>query len=107
MFLEKPVKPDYEALLANLKREGTPKRVHYLELFLDGEISRAIINLYGIGSDISEDDPHRHWKMEIALKKLLMKSILMMYWSKLLKPCQKDTSAALVSHRPLCMTLMC
>lgn len=71
MFLEKSVKPDYEALLANLKREGTPKRVHYLELFLDGEISQAIIKRYGIGGDISEDDPYRHWKMEIALKRFL------------------------------------
>lgn len=71
MFLEKPVKPDYEALLANLKREGTPKRVHYLELFLDREISQSIIKRYDIGSDISEDDPHHHWKMEIALKRFL------------------------------------
>ena len=71
MLLDIPVKPDYEALLANLRREGTPKRVHYLELFLDGEIKQSIISRYGIGSDISQDDPYRHWKVEIALQRFL------------------------------------
>jgi uroporphyrinogen decarboxylase len=71
MLLDIPVKPDCEALLANLRREGTPERVHYLELFLDGEVKQSIIKRYGIGSEISEDDPYRHWKMEIELQRLL------------------------------------
>jgi uroporphyrinogen decarboxylase len=71
MLLDIPVKPDYEALLSNLRLEGTPKRIHYLELFLDGEIKRSIIDRYNIGSDISENDPYRHWKMEIALQRFL------------------------------------
>lgn len=71
MLLDIPVKPNYEALLANLRREGTPKRVHYLELFLDGEIKQSIIKRYGIGSDIPEGDPYRHWKMEIAVQRFL------------------------------------
>ena len=65
------VKPDYEAFLSNLKREGTPKRVHYMELFLDGEIKSSIINRYDIGSDIPKDDPYYHLKMEIALQRFL------------------------------------
>ena len=27
--------------------------------------------MYDIGRDIPEDDPYRHWKMEIALKRFL------------------------------------
>ncbi|MBD3185176.1 uroporphyrinogen-III decarboxylase-like protein [Candidatus Poribacteria bacterium] len=71
MLLDIPVKPDYEALLSNLRREGTPRRVHYLELFLDGEIKWSIINRYGLGKDIKEDDPYRHLKMEIELQRFL------------------------------------
>ena len=70
-MFEKSVRPDYEALLANLRREGTPERVHFLELFLDGEVKAAIIERFGIGADISEDDPHRHFKLEIALQRFL------------------------------------
>lgn len=71
MLLDIPIKPDYEALLANLRREGTPQRVHYMELFLDGEIKRAIIQRCGLGADISPTDPLRHWKMEFELQRFL------------------------------------
>lgn len=71
MLLDINVQPNYEALLSNLRLEGTPKRVHYMELFLDGEIKQNIINRYGIGSKIPEDDPYRYWKMEIELQRFL------------------------------------
>ena len=65
------LKPDYEALLANLRRQGTPQRVHFLELFLDGEIKTAIADRFGIGADIAADDPHRQLKFEIELQRFL------------------------------------
>jgi len=71
MLLDKPIKPDYEALMANIRRKGTSKRVHYLELFLDGEIKWKIINRYSIGKDISQDDPYGNWKIEIELQRFL------------------------------------
>ncbi|MBT6148224.1 MAG: hypothetical protein HOH74_22505, partial [Gemmatimonadetes bacterium] len=70
-MLQIPVQPDYEALLANLKRQGTPQRVHYLELFLDGEIKSAIIERFGLGAEIRADDPNRRWKSEIELQRFL------------------------------------
>jgi len=70
-LLDIPVQTDYEAFLANLRLEGTPKRVHYLELFLDGEIKQRIIRRYGIGSELSEEDPYYYWKMEIELQRFL------------------------------------
>jgi len=71
MLTDIKIKPDYEAFLSNLRREGTPKRVHYMELFLDGEIKTSIINRYGIGKDIPENDPYRYFKMEIELQRFL------------------------------------
>ena len=70
-MLSTPIQPDYEALLANLKRQGTPKRVHYLELFLDGEIKEAISERFGLSAEVPEDDPHRRWKLEIELQRFL------------------------------------
>ena len=66
-----PVRPDYEALLANLRRQGTPERVHYLELFLDGEIKAAIVDRFDLGGSIADDDPHRQVKLEIELQRFL------------------------------------
>jgi len=70
-MLDIPIKPDFEALLANLRRQGTPKRVHYLELFLDDEVKTAIADRYGIGSDIAAHDPHRQVRFEIELQQFL------------------------------------
>ncbi len=71
MLLDIPIQPDYEALLSNLKREGTPQRVHYMELFLDGEIKRIIQERFCIGADIPENDPYCGIKMEIELQRFL------------------------------------
>ena len=70
-MLDIPVQPNSEALLSNLSRERTPKRVHYMELFLDGEIKSAIAKQFGIGAEIPENDPSRHWKFEIELQRFL------------------------------------
>ena len=70
-MLRIPVKPDCEGLLANLRRQGTPRRVHYLELFLDGEIKTAIADRYGIGADLDVSDPHRNQRFEIELQRFL------------------------------------
>jgi hypothetical protein len=67
----KTVKPDADALIANLRRQGTPKRVHYMELFLDGEIQNAIIARYGIGAELDQADPYAGEKRQIALMRFL------------------------------------
>ena len=36
------VTPDWEALVRCIRREGTPRRVHNIELFLDGEVQQAV-----------------------------------------------------------------
>jgi uroporphyrinogen decarboxylase len=54
-----------------IRREGTPKRVHHIELFLDGEVQEALNQRFGIGSDLSPDDPALPWKRQIALQRFL------------------------------------
>jgi len=67
----KSVEPNADALLANLRREGTPRRVHYMELFLDGEIQEAICRRYDLTAGIRPDDPYYAQKRQIALQSFL------------------------------------
>ena len=67
----KDAKPDAEAFLANLRRRGTPSRVHYIELFLDGETKDAICERFDLAAGISRDDPHFAERREIAIQRFL------------------------------------
>ena len=44
--------PDWEAFLGCIRREGTPKRVHHIELFLDPEVQQQICDEYDVGSEL-------------------------------------------------------
>jgi uroporphyrinogen decarboxylase len=65
------LKPDADGLLANLRREGTPDRVHFLELFLDAEIKDAVCARFGLADDLDPADPHYARRREIALQRFL------------------------------------
>jgi uroporphyrinogen decarboxylase len=51
------VTPDWEAFRDCIMRRGTPKRVHHIELFLDGEVQEAISHRYHLVDDLSREDP--------------------------------------------------
>ena len=68
---DRPFQPDADALLANLRRQGTPRRVHFLELFLDGEVQQEIIRRFDLGRGIRDDDPYRNEKRHIELQRFL------------------------------------
>ena len=70
-MLSTPVAPDYEGFLKTLRREGTPKRVHAIELGLDPEVKVAIRERFGLGKAISADDSWRESKLEIELQRFL------------------------------------
>jgi len=65
------VKPDAEALLANLRRQGTPQRVHVMELFLDAEVRQAVRERFDLAADVGDDDPFANEKREIAIQRFL------------------------------------
>jgi len=69
--LEKLHPPDWEALVADLRREGTPKRVHHMELFHDDEIASAIIERYDLLSGAEANDPDLVRKKQLALRRFL------------------------------------
>jgi len=65
------IQPDYEGLLKTVRREGTPKRVHHIELFLDAEVKKAIVDGFGLGRSLSKTDPRYGEKLEIELSRFL------------------------------------
>jgi len=67
----KAVQPNYEGLLRNLRREGTPDRVYFTELFLDAEVQDQIMRRFGIGDDLDPNDTHHWMKRHIALQRFL------------------------------------
>jgi len=71
VLLDIPVKPDYEALVRNIRRDGTPARVHYIELFLDAEIQQAIIERFGLAQSLDPGDPWYAQKRQIEMQRFL------------------------------------
>jgi hypothetical protein len=51
-----PVHPDWEAFRDCILRRGTPRRVHHVELFLDGEIKQAVAERFGIEDGFDRSD---------------------------------------------------
>jgi len=65
------VTPDWEAMLACVQRRGTPARVHFIELFLDGEMYTAIAERFGLLPDAPPDDPFYYCKLSLAVNRFL------------------------------------
>ena len=67
----RPVSPDWEAFVSCLRREGTPKRVHNIEIFLDEEVKPGLCERFQLQESLSKDDPYFSCKREIALQRAL------------------------------------
>ncbi len=65
------IKPDVHELIRVLKREVRPKRVHFIELFLDDEIKAIICDYFELARDISKSDPFYDLKCEIRIHEFL------------------------------------
>jgi len=62
---------DSKAFLDCLRRQGTPLRVHFIELFLDEEVRQALLKRYHLADDLNPDDPFFYPKTQIALQRFL------------------------------------
>ncbi|MHB1294472.1 MAG: uroporphyrinogen decarboxylase family protein [Anaerolineae bacterium] len=65
------IKPDWEAFIRCIRREGTPERVHLVELFLDGEVEDAIIARYGLEVGLAPDAPFYTEKRRLMVQRFL------------------------------------
>jgi uroporphyrinogen decarboxylase len=65
------IAPDWEGLLRGIRREGTPRRVHHIELFLDAEVKDALCARFDLTERLDRADPCFDLKREIALQRFL------------------------------------
>lgn len=65
------IQPDGEAFLRCIRREGTPERVHFVELFLDQEVNDAVVRRFGLTWDESGDDVARYMSRYVAIQRFL------------------------------------
>jgi hypothetical protein len=65
------IEPDWEGFVKCLRREGTPKRTHYIELIIDGEIQDAICQRFGLLDKLNPNDPYYWHKHQILLQSFL------------------------------------
>jgi uroporphyrinogen decarboxylase len=70
-LLSDRVAPDWEAFMACLKRQGTPRRVHNIELFLDPEVQEAICERYQLLRELDRGDAHFDLRRQIVLQRFL------------------------------------
>jgi uroporphyrinogen decarboxylase len=65
------VTPDWEALLRCIKREGTPERVHHIELFLDPEVMLAVAERFDLEEGLDRSDPMFWHRLNIKVQEFL------------------------------------
>lgn len=70
-LLSIPVEPDCEGLIRCIRRQGTPERVHCIELFLDPEVQAAICDRFHLADGLDAADPFFPHRCQVALQRFL------------------------------------
>ncbi len=70
-MLNQPITPDYEAFIDCILRKGTPRRVHFIELFLDGEVQEAVCKEFHLLDDLDPADPYFHLQRQVRIQRFL------------------------------------
>ena len=70
-LLSTPITPDWEALVRCIKRQGTPQRVHHIELFLDREVQDAVCARWDLLDGLDPDDPHFELQRHVKIQRFL------------------------------------
>lgn len=70
-LLDIEVRADFESFRKNIRREGTPQRVHYIELYQDAEIKTLVADRFGLENALDRLDPHFALKREVEIQRFL------------------------------------
>jgi len=65
------ITPDWQAFLQCLGRQGTPRRVHYIELLIDEEVKAAVAERFGLVDDVDPGDPFYALVREVRVQRRL------------------------------------
>jgi uroporphyrinogen decarboxylase len=70
-FSNVTITPDWEGLVRCIRRQGTPRRVHHIELFLDGEVQDAVGARFGLLDGLDRTDPLFALKRNFRVQRFL------------------------------------
>jgi len=70
-LLSTPITPNWEELVSCILREGTPRRVHFIELFLDAEVQAAICERYDLLDGLDPADAFFDLKRQVTIQRFL------------------------------------
>ena len=70
-FTDIKIEPDYNALKNNILRKGSPRRVHFMDLFQDQEIKDLITSRFELDKGLDKNDRYFNYTLEIAIQKFL------------------------------------
>ncbi len=65
------IEPDVDELLAVLRRERVPRRVHHIELFLDEEVREQVGKRYELLNNLDLSRPQHTWEAEVRVHRFL------------------------------------
>ena len=65
------ITPDWPALVRCIQRQGTPHRVHNIELFLDAEVQDAICQRFALLDGLDAEDPYYLLQRQIWIQRFL------------------------------------
>ncbi len=70
-ILTKAPQPDWEGLRDCVLRKGKPRRVHHIELFLDGEVKEFICKRFGLLEGLEPGSADYPYQSEIRIQRFL------------------------------------
>ena len=65
------IEPDVDELVAVIRREAVPRRVHHIELLLDEGIKKQVCERFGLAQQIRGDEPFAAVKRDLELHEFL------------------------------------
>jgi uroporphyrinogen decarboxylase len=70
-MFDESITPDWEGFVSCILRKRTPDRVHHIELFLDDEVQKAVIDNYSLMSELNPQDPYLREKLQVRIQRFL------------------------------------
>ena len=65
------ITPDWQAFVDCIKRKGTSKRVHFIELYLDGEVQNDLCQRYDLLAELNPTDDFYELRKQVVLQRYL------------------------------------
>ncbi len=69
--LAQPFQPNWQGMVDNILRKGTPDRCYHVELFHDYQLSQAIVRMFDLDKGLDKNDPNYHRWLTIKFLRFL------------------------------------